>query len=95
MNGPIDVVTGSFSYSGRFVAAQLLERGRGVRTLTNHPRPEDPLASRVATFPLDFKDSAGLVAAIVAGAQILGGVAAPRIRRLFRRRTSALPIGSS
>jgi MFS family permease len=33
---------------------------------------------------------AGLVAAIVAGAQILGGVAAPRIRRLFRRRTSAL-----
>ena len=64
MNGPIDVVTGSFSYSGRFVAAQLLERGRGVRTLTNHPRPEDPLASRVATFPLDFKDSAGLVAAM-------------------------------
>ena len=33
---------------------------------------------------------AGLSAAIVAGAQILGGVAAPRIRRLFRRRTSAL-----
>ena len=33
---------------------------------------------------------AGLVAAIVAGAQILGGIAAPRIRHLFRRRTSAL-----
>jgi MFS family permease len=33
---------------------------------------------------------AGLVAAIVAGAQILGGVAAPRIRRHFHRRTSAL-----
>jgi MFS family permease len=33
---------------------------------------------------------AGLVAAIVAGAQILGGLVAPRIRRLFRRRTSAL-----
>ena len=33
---------------------------------------------------------AGLVAAIVAGAQILGGMAATRIRRLFRRRTSAL-----
>jgi MFS family permease len=30
------------------------------------------------------------VASIVAGAQILGGIAAPRIRRLFRRRTSAL-----
>jgi MFS family permease len=33
---------------------------------------------------------AGLVAAIVAGAQILGGVAAPWIRGRFRRRTSAL-----
>jgi len=33
---------------------------------------------------------AGLAAAIVAGAQIAGGVAAPRIRRLFHRRTSAL-----
>jgi MFS family permease len=33
---------------------------------------------------------AGLVAAIVAGAQILGGMAAPWIRRLFQRRTSAL-----
>jgi MFS family permease len=35
---------------------------------------------------------AGLVAAIVAGAQIAGGIAAPRIRRLFRRRTSALLV---
>ncbi|MGH3071975.1 MAG: MFS transporter [Gaiellaceae bacterium] len=33
---------------------------------------------------------AGLVAAIVAGAQIVGGIAAPWIRKLFRRRTSAL-----
>ncbi len=37
---------------------------------------------------------AGLVAAIVAGAQIAGGIAAPRIRRLFHRRTTAL-IGIS
>jgi MFS family permease len=35
---------------------------------------------------------AGLAAAIVAGAQILGGVAAPRIRGLFHRRTSALLV---
>jgi MFS family permease len=38
----------------------------------------------------DAYQIAGLVAAIVAGAQILGGLAAPRIRRMFRRRTSAL-----
>ena len=35
---------------------------------------------------------AGLVAAIVAGAQIVGGVAAPRIRRIWRRRTSAIIV---
>jgi MFS family permease len=36
---------------------------------------------------------AGLTAAIIAGAQIVGGMAAPRVRRLFRRRTSALLAG--
>ncbi|HEX2129491.1 MAG TPA: MFS transporter, partial [Solirubrobacterales bacterium] len=38
---------------------------------------------------------AGLVAAIVAGAQILGGFLAARIRRLFHRRTSALLVTAS
>ena len=38
---------------------------------------------------------AGLSAAIVAGAQIVGGIAAPRIRRLFHRRTSALIMMAS
>jgi MFS family permease len=36
---------------------------------------------------------AGLAAAIVAGAQIIGGMAAPRLRLLFRRRTSAILAG--
>lgn len=35
---------------------------------------------------------AGISAAIAAGAQILGGFAAPQIRRLFKRRTSALLV---
>ena len=60
----IDVVTGAFSYSGRFIAAQLLERGRGVRTLTNHPKPDDPLAPQIPTYPLNFEDADALVAAL-------------------------------
>lgn len=36
---------------------------------------------------------AGLAAAIVAGAQIVGGLIVPRVRRLFHRRTDALIIG--
>ncbi len=43
----------------------------------------------------DAYQVAGLVAAIVAGAQILGGIAAPRLRRLFRRRTSALIVAAA
>jgi MFS family permease len=37
---------------------------------------------------------AGVVAAVVAGAQIAGGYAAPHLRRLFRRRTTALIVGT-
>jgi MFS family permease len=36
---------------------------------------------------------AGLAAAIIAGAQIVGGMLAPQVRRLVRRRTSALLAG--
>jgi MFS family permease len=38
----------------------------------------------------DAYQIAGIVAAIVAGAQIVGGLVAPFVRRRFRRRTSAL-----
>jgi MFS family permease len=37
---------------------------------------------------------AGIAAAAVAGAQIVGGLIVPRVRRLFRRRTDALIIGT-
>ncbi len=37
---------------------------------------------------------AGLAAAIVAGAQIMGGLIVPRVRRLFRRRTDALLLAT-
>ena len=37
---------------------------------------------------------AGLVAALVAGAQIVGGILAPRIRKLFSKRTTALFWGT-
>ena len=37
---------------------------------------------------------AGLAAALVAGAQIVGGLIVSRVRRLFSRRTDALILGS-
>ena len=51
----MDVVTGAFSFTGRYVAARLLELGREVRTLTRHPQSASPFGSRVEAFPLDFE----------------------------------------
>jgi len=59
-----DAVTGAFSYTGRFVAPRLLARGRTVRTLTNHPDPQSPLAGQVELFALDFEQPSRLVDAL-------------------------------
>jgi nucleoside-diphosphate-sugar epimerase len=60
----IDVVTGAFSYSGRFIASRLLDRGREIRTLTNHPRLDEPTGSQIRAYPLDFADTTGLIEAM-------------------------------
>ena len=52
----MDVVTGAFSFTGRYVAARLLDSGREVRTLTRRPQSESPFGDRVRAFPLDFTD---------------------------------------
>ena len=58
------VVTGAFSYTGKYIARRLLAEGYTVRTLTGHPRPSDPLSRQVETFPLDFADTRSLAEAL-------------------------------
>lgn len=47
-------VTGAFSYSGKYIAKRLLERGEEVITLTGHPNRPDPFGGKVKAYPLDF-----------------------------------------
>ena len=54
------VVTGAFSYTGRYVTRRLLDLGVRVRTLTRSPNAEDPFGGRVEVAPLDFSDADGL-----------------------------------
>ena len=54
------VVTGAFSYTGRYVARRLLEEGVGVRTLTRSLARENPFDGMVPAHPLDFTDPEGL-----------------------------------
>ena len=49
------VITGAFSYTGKYAARLLLEGGYAVRTLTNHPGRENSLGGRVEVFPYNFE----------------------------------------
>ena len=49
----IAVVTGAFSYTGRYVIRHPLDQGVLVRTLTRSPDAEDPFGGRVEVAPLD------------------------------------------
>jgi nucleoside-diphosphate-sugar epimerase len=56
----VDVVTGAFSFTGKYIAARLLALEREVRTLTRHDQSASPFGDRVRSFPLDFDDPQGL-----------------------------------
>jgi uncharacterized protein YbjT (DUF2867 family) len=66
----IHAVTGAFGYSGRYIAARLLEQGRTVVTLTNSVNRANPFGSKVRAFPLSFGEPDKLAAAL-AGVDVL------------------------
>jgi uncharacterized protein YbjT (DUF2867 family) len=61
---PRDVVTGAFSFTGRYVAERLLARGRRVTTLTNHPGRTTPFSEQVHVEPYRFDDVDALAASL-------------------------------
>jgi uncharacterized protein YbjT (DUF2867 family) len=52
----LNVVTGAFGFSGKYIARRLLARGERIRTLTNHTDPAAPEFRRIEVAPLDFTD---------------------------------------
>jgi uncharacterized protein YbjT (DUF2867 family) len=57
----VDVVTGAFSYTGRWVADRLLGAGREVLTLSRTPAPP---GCRIRSAPLQFADEDALARAL-------------------------------
>ena len=55
---PLMAVTGAFSFSGRHIAARLLDAGHEVVNLTNHPDRADPFGGRTRVRPLLFDNAA-------------------------------------
>lgn len=49
------IITGAFSYTGKYATRILLNDGYQVKTLTSHPKRENPFGGRVAVFPYNFE----------------------------------------
>ena len=49
------VVTGAFSYTGKYATGLLLGRGYKVRTLTSHPQGAHEFGGQVEAFPYNFE----------------------------------------
>ena len=68
--GNLHVVTGAFGYSGKRIAAQLLQQGARVRTLTNSLYRPNPFGEHIEIHPLAFDDSEALTNSL-RGASVL------------------------
>ena len=55
-----DAVTGAFSFTGRAVAARLLEEGREVVTLVRRQPAKDPFGGRIGVAQVDLDDASTL-----------------------------------
>ena len=56
----LDVVTGAFGYTGKYITRRLLSMGRNVRTLTGHPNRPNPFGEQVSVSPFNFDDPPAL-----------------------------------
>jgi uncharacterized protein YbjT (DUF2867 family) len=65
-----DVVTGAYSFTGRFIAQRLMAQDRSIRTLTNHPQRAGAEDIRAEVAPLQFTDRDALVESM-RGAEVL------------------------
>ena len=52
----MNVVTGAFGYTGKYIAAKLLSKGIRVLTITNHPETQGSLAEQISVAPFDFEN---------------------------------------
>jgi hypothetical protein len=57
----INVITGAFGYTGKYITRRLLALGKEVRTLTGHPNNPNPFGEQVRAYPFNFDNFAELV----------------------------------
>jgi len=65
------VITGAFSYTGKYATRLLLDRGYRVRTLTYHPERENPFGERVQVFPYNFDHPDRLIQTLLGASALI------------------------
>ena len=57
----LNVVTGAFGYTGKYITKRLLSMGKRVRTLTGRPDRQNPFGEQVSIAPFNFDNLPDLV----------------------------------
>lgn len=70
MSTELHAVTGAFGFSGRYIARNLLDRGRNVITLTNSLHRPNPFGESVKAYPFNF-DKPDKLAESLSGVSVL------------------------
>jgi uncharacterized protein YbjT (DUF2867 family) len=60
----LNVVTGAFGYTGKYIARRLLSMGKTVRTLSGHPKRENPFGEQVSASPFNFDNPSELTTSL-------------------------------
>lgn len=71
ISGENIVITGAFSYTGKYATRLLLDRGYQIRALTYHPDRANPFGDKVQVFPYTFDDPEQLKQALVGASSLI------------------------
>lgn len=66
----MNVVTGAFGYTGKYITRKLLSIGKRVRTLTGHPNRPNPFGNQISVAPFHFDNPAELTSALQGAATL-------------------------
>jgi len=55
-NNVLNIVTGAFGYTGKYITQRLLSMNQNVKTLTNHIPSDNPFENKITAAPLNFNN---------------------------------------
>ena len=57
-------LTGEFSYTGRYISYELIDKHNPIQALTNHPRHSLFPSNNIPVYPLQFSDAKAMIRAL-------------------------------